>query len=291
MADHSTLAFNTLHKAKIDSGLLANLPASPEGDGDMYYATDTGVVYIGVSSAWVQLSAPSSESAVTVNMYQSSYRTKTKWHETRMKLTVTNDSIYTVPANTATTINSINITNKSGGAGNIRIYLNNGASDVRILYADGVANNEQILLEVPIVMTTGDILKVESSVQPVHYSITGHDIDTSAVTEIVPVRYAGIKTTTSTDTLATVASGKELIVTGIVLSNATGGADSAYVYDNETGTGTVRIVLLDATSMSDGDVVYLSGQEQVLDATDKLDIGGNAVSGIHYIVSGYIKNS
>lgn len=289
MADHSTLPFTALHKGIFDSGLFASRPASPEGDGDAYYATDTGELYVGVSSAWVLYSAPASniENDLVVSMYQSSYKTKTKWHVSSIKLTVTNDSVYTVPANTSTTVNSINITNKSGGVGNIRVYLNNGVSDVRILYADSVADNEQILLESPFVMQTGDSLKVETSVQPIHYSITGHDIDTSAITEIVPVRYAGIKVTATTDTLATVASAKQFVIFSVIVANVTGGAENVYLYDNVLGGGS-RIVLLDATNIGDNDVLYLYGQEQILDATDRLDIGGNASSGIHYVVSGYI---
>lgn len=59
MANHATLDFSTLHKAKFDSGDAASLPASPEGVGDVYFATDTEVLYIADSAgtSWIQLSS------------------------------------------------------------------------------------------------------------------------------------------------------------------------------------------------------------------------------------------
>lgn len=55
MADHSTLAFSTLHKAKFDAGTDASLPGSPEGVGDIFLATDTQILYIAdaAGTAWV----------------------------------------------------------------------------------------------------------------------------------------------------------------------------------------------------------------------------------------------
>jgi hypothetical protein len=53
MGEHSTLPFSGLHKGIFDTGLLSARPSAPEGDGDLYYATDTGNLYVGVSNVWV----------------------------------------------------------------------------------------------------------------------------------------------------------------------------------------------------------------------------------------------
>ena len=59
MANHATLAFSTLHKGKFDSGDAVDLPANPEGIGDVYWAHDTETLYIADSAgtSWVTFSA------------------------------------------------------------------------------------------------------------------------------------------------------------------------------------------------------------------------------------------
>ena len=40
MGFHKDLAFDSLHKAKLQQGLLVDLPVAPDGAGDIYFATD-----------------------------------------------------------------------------------------------------------------------------------------------------------------------------------------------------------------------------------------------------------
>lgn len=44
--EHSQISFSNLHKAKFDSGVAASRPASPDGTGDVYVATDTHVMSV-----------------------------------------------------------------------------------------------------------------------------------------------------------------------------------------------------------------------------------------------------
>lgn len=60
MPFHDALPFDTLHKAKIDTDLDANLPATPEGIGDVYFAPDgnggQGALYMtnAAGDAWLE---------------------------------------------------------------------------------------------------------------------------------------------------------------------------------------------------------------------------------------------
>lgn len=60
MPYHDSLPFLSLHKAKIESGLLVSRPATPEGLGDAYFATDAngglGAIYLTnlAGTAWVE---------------------------------------------------------------------------------------------------------------------------------------------------------------------------------------------------------------------------------------------
>lgn len=57
MAEHKEFTYAHIHKARFDSGLAAALPGAAEGVGDAYYATDTNVLYVGLSDlTWVILS-------------------------------------------------------------------------------------------------------------------------------------------------------------------------------------------------------------------------------------------
>lgn len=62
---HDALPFDTLHKARFDAGLNADLPASPEGAGDIYWAPDansgSGALYIAdeAGTAWISFSGSS----------------------------------------------------------------------------------------------------------------------------------------------------------------------------------------------------------------------------------------
>jgi hypothetical protein len=73
MAWHDEIAFEGLHKAKVQIGLLANLPATPEGAGDMYWATDahsgSGALYITnlAGDEWKELTSSSMGSVESLN--------------------------------------------------------------------------------------------------------------------------------------------------------------------------------------------------------------------------------
>lgn len=55
MAEHKTLSFTKLHKAKFDSGLAAARPGAAEGIGDIYVSTDTHVMSIcHATTAWTE---------------------------------------------------------------------------------------------------------------------------------------------------------------------------------------------------------------------------------------------
>lgn len=59
---HVALPFDELHRAKIQTGLSANLPATPDGVGDMYYAKDTQQIYVAnsVGTSWGALTGQAS---------------------------------------------------------------------------------------------------------------------------------------------------------------------------------------------------------------------------------------
>lgn len=54
---HSLLPFDELHISKLRSGTEANLPAEPAGAGDVYWATDTQILYLPNAAAdeWLAL--------------------------------------------------------------------------------------------------------------------------------------------------------------------------------------------------------------------------------------------
>lgn len=55
MASHENLPFSRLHKAKFDAGNAIDRPLSPEGQGDIYWASDTQALSIANSAgtSWV----------------------------------------------------------------------------------------------------------------------------------------------------------------------------------------------------------------------------------------------
>lgn len=57
--DVRSLPYAGLPKARFDAGLASALPATPEGAGDVYYATDTATVYVGNSAggSWAAVGA------------------------------------------------------------------------------------------------------------------------------------------------------------------------------------------------------------------------------------------
>lgn len=60
MGFHKDLDFASLHKAKVQQGLLVGLPVSPDGAGDIYFATDAnagaGALYFtnAAGNTWVE---------------------------------------------------------------------------------------------------------------------------------------------------------------------------------------------------------------------------------------------
>lgn len=60
MGFHKDLDFASLHKAKVQQGLLVDLPVSPDGAGDIYFATDAnagdGALYFtnAAGDTWVE---------------------------------------------------------------------------------------------------------------------------------------------------------------------------------------------------------------------------------------------
>lgn len=57
MGFHNEITFAGLHKARAQAGLAADLPITPDGLGDIYYASDTNTLYLTntAGSAWVAL--------------------------------------------------------------------------------------------------------------------------------------------------------------------------------------------------------------------------------------------
>lgn len=57
MGFHDTITFAGLHKARAQAGLAIDLPVAPDGLGDIYYASDTNILYLTntAGSAWVAL--------------------------------------------------------------------------------------------------------------------------------------------------------------------------------------------------------------------------------------------
>lgn len=62
-----TLPYAQRFPARIGEGMAADLPASPEGLGDMYYASDTGTVYLSnaAGDGWVTIQGNTSTRALT----------------------------------------------------------------------------------------------------------------------------------------------------------------------------------------------------------------------------------
>lgn len=284
MAEHATLPFAGLHKARFDSGLFADLPASPEGDGDAYYATDTGAIYVGASSAWVLYEAPASniQDDLIAAMYMASLTTKTPVRLNNIKTTTALTTIYTCPASTTVTLVNITIHNKYAGSNSVYVYLNTGGSDVRIIYETALAVNASLTFEIPIVMEAGDTLKIENGFQPIHYNITGYSMSTT-ITEVTPFRYAAVKASTSTDSIFTVGVGEVATITGIILHNATGGAVTTEAFEK---VGANSISLLRGTSIASNAVVSISNR--VLIAASSDITVANTVANVHYVICGYL---
>ena len=66
MGFHDAIAFDSLHKGIFNGGLIGDRPATPEGFGDVYWATDTTTLYTtnAAGDTWVEVSASISASSI-----------------------------------------------------------------------------------------------------------------------------------------------------------------------------------------------------------------------------------
>lgn len=66
MVYHDAIAFDSLHKAKFDAGVIGSRPATPEGIGDVYWATDEALLYTtnALGDTWVQVTVDLSVSSL-----------------------------------------------------------------------------------------------------------------------------------------------------------------------------------------------------------------------------------
>lgn len=162
MAFHDTISFDELHKAKFDTGLDANLPASPEGAGDIYWAPDgnsgSGALYIANAAAddWVDFQQAAS--AVTAindlsdvsapapsNNHYLIYNSGTgNWQSSAFVLTADIDDLQDVSATTPSTndilrydgANWANTAIELQSLDDIIANLNNSATDGDVLTWD-----------------------------------------------------------------------------------------------------------------------------------------------------------
>lgn len=59
---------DTQYDGSITSDVFANRPATPSQNGDIYISTDTAVIYVGVSGAWVAIGVEATATPYTVNL-------------------------------------------------------------------------------------------------------------------------------------------------------------------------------------------------------------------------------
>lgn len=86
-------------------------------------------------------------------------------------------TVYTVPASTETTVVSIILSNASGVAASVQVYIDKagGGTNVRLFYDASMADDAVSYIDSKIVMETTDILKVATDQQPFHYAVSMYE--------------------------------------------------------------------------------------------------------------------
>lgn len=155
MPNHLTLPFSTLHKARFDAGLEDDLPAAPEGLGDAYLATDTGVLWLCVDDdplAWIEFSGGGGGGVYSGAKHRLTSgltftNTVTDWLEwTNLEWEYSGDYGTTGPLALIPSIGMyqlslhLKIQNDASGTWSIQLWRDNAYFEEHSIYADGSGN-------------------------------------------------------------------------------------------------------------------------------------------------------